>query len=165
MNWEAISAIGEITGALAIELTLGYFGIQVRAANEAAADTNRLHRFNGVRDIMLASIANTEIRQALEKGLGTSPLHDMFSKELGISKDEALIMHWTMLAWFWLHWGQYASTVTKKEIEELTGVVQLFYNSPGVQLVQNNILFAKPALENDFINFVEGIITPQNSNN
>ena len=44
MNWEAISAIGEITGALAVVLTLGYFGIQVRAAREAAADTNRLHR-------------------------------------------------------------------------------------------------------------------------
>ena len=110
MNWDAIGAIGEIIGALAVVLTLGYFGIQIRAAREAAADTNRLHRSNGVREIMLASIANTEIRQALEKGLGTSPLHDMFSKELGISKDEAFIMHWTMLAWFWLHWGQYAST-------------------------------------------------------
>ena len=112
---------------------------------------------------MLASIANTEIRQALEKGLGTSPLHDMFSKELGISKDEAFIMHWTMLAWFWLHWGQYASTVTNKDIEELTGVVQLFYNNPGVQLVWNNSPFAKPALENDFVDFVEGIISPQNT--
>ncbi len=165
MNWEAISAIGEITGALAVVITLGYFGIQVRAAREAAADTNRLHRSNGVREIMLASIANTEIRQALEKGLGTSPLHDMFSKELGISKDKAFIMHWTMLAWFWLHWGQYASTVTKKDIEELTGVIRLFYINPGVQLVWNNSPFAKPALENGFVDFVEGIITPQNINN
>ena len=65
---------------------------------------------------MLASIANTEIGQALEKGLGTSALHAMFSQELGISKDEAFIMHWTMLAWFWLHWGQYASTVIEKDI-------------------------------------------------
>ena len=47
MNSEAISAIGEITGALAVVLTLGYFGIQVRAAKEAAADTNRLQRCKG----------------------------------------------------------------------------------------------------------------------
>ena len=92
-------------------------------AREEAADTNRLHRSNGAREIMLASIANTEIRRALEKGLGTSVLHDMFSKELGISNEEAFIMHWAMLAWFWLHWGQYVSTVTKKDIDELTGVV------------------------------------------
>ena len=56
MNWEAISAIGEITGALAVVITLGCFGIQIRAAKEAAADTNRLQRSNGVREIMLASI-------------------------------------------------------------------------------------------------------------
>lgn len=62
MNWEAISAIGQITSALAVVLTLGYLGIQVRATREVAADTNRLHRSNGVRDIMLASISNTEIR-------------------------------------------------------------------------------------------------------
>ena len=56
MDYDAVSAVGEISGALAIVLTLGYFGIQVRAAREAAADTNRLHRSNGVREIMLASI-------------------------------------------------------------------------------------------------------------
>ena len=28
MNWDAIGAIGEITGAIAVVLTLGYFGIQ-----------------------------------------------------------------------------------------------------------------------------------------
>ena len=56
MNWDAIGAIGEITGAIAVVLTLGYFGLQIRAAREAAADTNRLHRSNGVREIMLASI-------------------------------------------------------------------------------------------------------------
>ena len=71
MNWEAISAIGQITSALAVVLTLGYLGIQVRATREVAADTNRLHRSNGVRDIMLASISNTEIRQALEQALCT----------------------------------------------------------------------------------------------
>lgn len=163
MNWEAISAIGQITSALAVVLTLGYFGIQIRATREVAADANRLHRSNGVRDIMLASISNIEIRQALEKGLGTSPLHEMFSKELGISTDEAFIMHWTMLAWFWLHWGQYASTITEKDVKELTGVVELFYNNPGVQLVWNNSPFAKPVLEDEFVDFVEGIITSQNT--
>ena len=34
-------------------------------------------------------------------------------------------MHWAMLAWSWLYWGQYASTVIEKDIGELTGVVQI----------------------------------------
>ncbi len=82
MNWEAISAIGQITSALAVVLTLGYLGIQVRATREVAADTNRLHRSNGVRDIMLASISNTEIRQALEKGLEQALYTRCFLKSL-----------------------------------------------------------------------------------
>ena len=43
--------------------------------------------------------------------------------------------------------------------------MQLFYNNTGVQLVWSNSPFAKPALENDFVNFVERIIIPQNTNN
>ena len=35
MNWEAIGAIGEIVGALAVVLTLGYLANQVRHAKEA----------------------------------------------------------------------------------------------------------------------------------
>ncbi len=38
MNWEAIGAIGEILGALAVVLTLGYLAVQVRHTRLAAAD-------------------------------------------------------------------------------------------------------------------------------
>ena len=30
MNWEALGAIGEIVGALAVVLTLGYVAVQIR---------------------------------------------------------------------------------------------------------------------------------------
>ncbi len=33
MNWEAISAIGEIVGALAVVITLVYLAIQIREQN------------------------------------------------------------------------------------------------------------------------------------
>ena len=55
MNWEAIGAIGEIIGAAAVALTLGYFAIQLRASKDAAADANRLERAKGVREMMLAT--------------------------------------------------------------------------------------------------------------
>ena len=40
MNWEAISARGEITGAIAVIITVGYFALQTKAAREASADAN-----------------------------------------------------------------------------------------------------------------------------
>ena len=36
MNWDAIAAIGEIVGALAVVLTLGYLAIQTRSAKDVA---------------------------------------------------------------------------------------------------------------------------------
>ena len=37
MNWEAIGAIGDFVGALAVIITLAYLAIQVRHARDAAA--------------------------------------------------------------------------------------------------------------------------------
>ncbi len=36
MNWEAIGAIGEILGAIAVVLTLGYLAMQIRQTNKIA---------------------------------------------------------------------------------------------------------------------------------
>ena len=164
MNWEAISAIGEITGAIAVIITVGYFALQTKAAREASADANRLERSNGVREIMLATISSKDVREALDKGMGLASLHGEFASKLQVSRDEAFIVHWLMLSWFWLHWGQYASTTTKKDLDELKNVVEIFYGNPGVQIIWNNSPFAKPALDNDFVNFVEEVLKkPQNN--
>lgn len=50
MNWDAISALGELTGAIAVVITLGYLALQTKAAREASGDANRLERSNGVRE-------------------------------------------------------------------------------------------------------------------
>ena len=36
MNWEAISAIGEIVGATAVVITLGYLAVQIRQSTRVA---------------------------------------------------------------------------------------------------------------------------------
>ena len=49
MNWEAISAISEVGGVLAVIVTLGYLAVQIRYARMAVTDENRLARSEGVR--------------------------------------------------------------------------------------------------------------------
>ena len=52
MNWEAISAIGEIVGALAVVITLVYLAIQVREQNResrAAAIDSLSQQWGGLR--------------------------------------------------------------------------------------------------------------------
>ena len=36
MNWEALGAIGEIVGAIAVVLTLGYLAVQIRQSNRSS---------------------------------------------------------------------------------------------------------------------------------
>ena len=54
MNWEAIGAIGEIVGAIAVVLTLGYLAVQIRQNTRAVraashhAVTDSFNRINAV---------------------------------------------------------------------------------------------------------------------
>ena len=58
MNWEAIGAIGEIIGAVAVVVTLAYLAIQIRnntqiarsATRQAIAETAMTHGTNLVAD-------------------------------------------------------------------------------------------------------------------
>ena len=158
MNWEAIGAIGEIVGALAVVLTLGYLANQVRHAKEAAADTNRLERSKGVRDMMLASASDSDLRENLTKGLLLSDYYDEIASKLNMSSNEAASFDWAMLYWFWLHWGQYASTTKDSDVEELRNVIRGFYSNPGVQLCWEKSPWARPVLEKGFVKFVDEIL-------
>ena len=158
MNWEAIGALGEIVGALAVVLTLAYLAIQVRHAKAAAADTNRLERSKGVRDMMLASAADSGLRENLTKGLQLSDYYDEIASNLNMSSDEAASFDWAMLYWFWLHWGQYASTTKESDVEELRNVISGFYRNPGVRVCWEKSPWARPVLEKDFVNFVDEIL-------
>ena len=158
MNWEAIGALGEIVGALAVVLTLAYLAIQVRHAKEAPADTNRLERSKGVRDMMLASAADSGLRENLTKGLQLSDYYNEIASNLNMSSDEAASFDWAMLYWFWLHWGQYASTTKESDVEELRNVISGFYRNPGVRVCWEKSPWARPVLEKDFVNFVDEIL-------
>ena len=158
MNWEAIGAIGEIVGALAVVLTLGYLANQVRHAKEAAADTNRLERSKGVRDMMLASASDSDLRENLTKGLLLSDYYNEIASKLNMSPNEAASFDWAMLYWFWLHWGQYASTTKDSDVEELRNVIRGFYSNPGVRLCWEKSPWASPVLEVNFVKFVDEIL-------
>ena len=44
MNWEAIGAVGELIGAMAVVITLVFLGLQVRQSIRTMAESNRLER-------------------------------------------------------------------------------------------------------------------------
>lgn len=64
MNWDAIGAIGEIVGALAVFLTLAYLAIQIRQntrAVQAAANDSSVSNVNAARQSMYENEQLAEI--------------------------------------------------------------------------------------------------------
>ena len=66
MNWEAISAIGQVVGAFAVVVSLLYLALQIRSQNKEARIAAMHDISAGYRD-MLATIAGREFMEVLDK--------------------------------------------------------------------------------------------------
>ena len=54
VNW---GSIGELVGAIAVVVTLGYLAIQIRYARMMASDASRQSRADGVLEMQIASLS------------------------------------------------------------------------------------------------------------
>ena len=68
MNWEAIGAIGEIVGALAVVITLAYLVIQIRQNTAAVATATYESTMTGFNDINVVVASNPELASLLDRG-------------------------------------------------------------------------------------------------
>jgi len=72
MNWEAIGAIGEIVGALAVVVTLVYLVIQIRQNTAAVATATYESTMTGFNDINVVVASDPELARLLDRGTQNS---------------------------------------------------------------------------------------------
>ncbi len=157
MNWEAIGAVGEILGAIAVVLTLAYLAIQVRYAKKATMDATSLNRANGVQAMLLAVATNDDLRSSIGKAQGSSDHFSKLSEQFDLTFEEAARVDSYAMYWFWVHWGQYAASNSKESLNELSNVVDTFYRFPYMSIcwkLGTSRLILDPA----FVSFVDGIL-------
>jgi uncharacterized protein (DUF2236 family) len=70
MNWDAVGAVAEILGAIAVFATLLYLATQVRQTNSIAKTDATERIFQRFDDANQLLIANDSLRQALNKTTG-----------------------------------------------------------------------------------------------
>jgi hypothetical protein len=157
LNWDAIGAVGEILGAAAVVATLVYLAIQVRSAKSAAADINRLSRAVGVRETIRHTISDSELSDAWIRAEGSGGNFQAIADQLGLNFREAQKVTFQCQSWWWLHWGQWASITTEKDMAELKHLVSEFYSVPPISVV-----WAEDAsvqlMDPDFIEFVNNAV-------
>ena len=75
MNWEAIGAIGEIVGAIAVVATLGYLAVQIRQSTRVARAEISQRMSEQVQDIDVAILSNPDAAELLDRvGKHTDPI-------------------------------------------------------------------------------------------
>ena len=135
LNWNAISALGQLLSGVAVTVTLIYLTVQVRYAKVAASDVNRLARSNGVVNYLLAEAHEVDFRRSSLKLGKNRELIDEVARRFEISEDDATQLHSTALYWFWLHWGQWSTTTEDRDRLELRQLIQRFYRIPHIRMV------------------------------
>lgn len=157
MNWDAIGAVGELVGAFAVVLTLGYLAVQVNHARKSSSDINRLSRITGARDWMSLMIGDRELLEAWTKTDGTREKQAALAVELGLTVEEVAKVLWGCQYWWWLHWGQWASTTSKRDVEELRHLISEFYSMPPMVTVWRSGIYTD-LLDPSFCAFVTSAI-------
>jgi len=68
MNWEAISAVGEILGALAVLVTLIYLAVQIKQNTTAVATATYESTMTGFNDINVVVAGDPALASLLDRG-------------------------------------------------------------------------------------------------
>ena len=104
MNWDALGAIGETFGALAVFITLGYLAVQVRHARSDSRRALSQNRGEGIRDLF-AQGTDERINRLLEKadtalGAPPNPFVAALMDRAGLTREEASVLSRHHAAWW-----------------------------------------------------------------
>ena len=153
-------AIGEIVGAIAVVVTLGYLASQIRYARLAASDASRLGRSDGVRDILLAQVSNPDFRQAWRKADPAAAANvARIGERLGITPDEADMVWHAACAWTFLHWSQFRAMKTPEDEHELENLVSNFYSAQPMAMLWKEDAILRSLLDPGFVRWVDGVLS------
>ena len=161
MNWDTVAAVLEIASGIAVFISLMYLALQIRFARLAAADTSRTARAIGVRENVLAMANNSELRENWIKSSSLESVYEVLGGELKVSANGAIQIDHMCQSWMWLHWGQFSSTTTDDDLEELARLIGVFYSNPPMSICWNESPFDKGLVEDKFVEFVNEAVKSQ----
>ena len=105
MSWEAIGAIGQMLGSIAVFVTLGYLAVQVGHARREMQRSISQSRSEGIRDMFMTRLSNerlTALNLRVQRAMGGLPLEfaTALIAQTGVTEDDAYTLHWEQAAWW-----------------------------------------------------------------
>ena len=105
MNWDEVSAIGQMLGSIAVFLTLGYLAVQVRHARDEVARSIAQARAEMLREQAMtlatdAGLTSLTAKVTVALGWELSPFTTEIVKRAGVSAEAANRLMWVEQAWW-----------------------------------------------------------------
>jgi hypothetical protein len=163
MNWDAIGAIGQMLGSIAVFITLAYLAIEVRHARSEARRALSQGRSEAHRDL-LAQQTDAQVLSALLKAdvaLGAQPPPSVVAlmDRAGLTAEEALRVNNINIAW-WTYTLQiipYVDELTPIERTAFDNRVRGAYGRPGANRLFYET-YLKTTAHPDAIRYVDGLL-------
>jgi hypothetical protein len=161
MNWDAVGAIGELVGSLAVFVTLGYLAMQV---NHARAETRRAlsqGRMEANRELIALELYEPNLAATMkaEQAFQASPPPVVTMIEgHGLSREEAWrvflveITRWN----YRVHVITHAGDLSSAEKSLFDGAIRVRFASKVVRLVYEEHL--KPGAHPDVVKYIEEVL-------
>ena len=165
MNWDAIGAIGQMFGSLAVLVTLGYVAIQVRDAKQELRRSLSQARSEALRDL-LEQVREPRLNSVMTKANdaeGANFLNEFVSYAMEhwqLSRDDAGLL-WNLLYSWWQYRLQvipYVHELSEIERFEFERSTRVLFGIPGAQRVFYE-LWVKPASHPKVIAYIEGLLS------
>ena len=138
MNWDAIGAIGQVLGSIAVFVTLGYLAVQVKHTKAEVRRSVSQGRSEGVRDLLARQGEAQELRPFLKANaaLGSQPsaFESALMEQAGLTGEEARRVYLMSIAWwnYRLQIIPYVDELPDIERAAFDLGVRGSYGSPGV---------------------------------
>ena len=146
MNWEAIGAVGELVGALAVVLTLGYLAAQVRQNTmgaRVAAKQEMTRQFSDYTDLLLQ---DPVLLSVYLRGLRGEELEKLESIQFNIMMQKA--------TWYFasMHFQHSAQSLSDEEWHQSRILIEGYCGNIGYKTWWEN---HKKSFAPRFVDFIE----------
>ncbi len=165
ISLESIYFMSQTIAAIAIVGSLFYLARQIRFAHQAASDFTRHGRATAVQTWMMAIASNDELTHCWAKAAdhwvndkeGSHPL----AAALGLSINEAAKVELLCTYGFWANWGQFASTKSSEDLDEIKNIIASMYASEPWATVWR-LSGQRKLLDPRFVEFVDEVLRDAN---
>ena len=153
MNWEAISAIGQIVGAIAVLVTLIYLAIQMKQNTSAVATSTYESTMTGFNDINVIVASNPQLASIINRGcMNAEDLTEIETVQFNF------ILRCYANQWWKLYKLYDRGSLPKKEWAIFAKEAAQFLEQPGCKpFCEQNQLFAD--LYKDLEKYKTGVIS------